>query len=248
MDTVTSSGDAPIFVTRAAGALVGEIVTGVPARVLQDVDEAYKKFLAQCEANKRAIGPEENEMLIKQEFTGETPPAGVKQAVLVGERDEGMKPGFQGKPPVHKITLMWQIADRDSQGRRFNVYQLLSATWGSSQMPSNLRKAVDMLRAGKGLPALTDEDVKAGVDTSQYFGDNAQLLLVHNPGTGGRVFANVKMVMPYTGTTKLVAEAREDNGGDYAARQQANAQDALRAAAREHDEGAATDPAAQAGM
>jgi hypothetical protein len=207
------------------------MVLGTPAWVLQDVDEKYERFLALCESNKRSYTDQEKEMLIKQaQYSGETPPAGPKAAVLFEVRDKGIMKGFKGED-AHKIDLAWQIADRDSTGRRFTIVQRCNAIWGTDKLPSNLRKAIDMVRVGLKQAPITNAESEDGIDTDQYIGANATLMLVHNPGQNGKVFANVKLVMPPSGE-KLVYEAPDDsNGAVRVDRAQAQATATLRAVA-----------------
>jgi hypothetical protein len=221
----------PVFLTRAAGAACAEIVMGAPMALFLHVDEAYDRFLALCEQNKRAVRPTEGDaetMIIGQsEYSGETPPAGMQKFVNLGHEDLGIVKDQFGEK--HKVKFKFQLEARDSTGRRFNAVRTYNATWGSSKKPSSLREDIGNWR---GTP-ITDAEVRAGVDLDKVAprGKNGIAYMVHKPGENGRVFANIKGLMPSPDGDTLKPE-EDGNGATRVDRQQADATEALRAAAR----------------
>lgn len=123
------------------------------------------------------------------ETTTFTPaPEGVHQAVCVDVIDLGVIPGFQGKPQ-HKIDVVWQIAEKRDDGKRYELYKRYTL---SIHEKANL--CIDLV-SWRGR-AFTAEEAEA-FDVEKLKDKNCLINVQHKPSKDGKkTYANVVSVMP----------------------------------------------------
>ncbi|HWT01154.1 MAG TPA: hypothetical protein VN256_12975 [Pyrinomonadaceae bacterium] len=123
--------------------------------------------------------------------TYELPTAGFHSAVCVDFVDDGMKATQFGEK--HKVKYVFQLDEKNSRGYRHTI-----TAWFNLSMheKSTLRKFLGKWR-GK---ALTDEEVNTppGFDLEKVIGVPCVLNIVHNEGTGGKIYANIDGITPHS--------------------------------------------------
>ena len=141
-------------------------------------------------------------------------PCGMKHAVAVKIYDLGYQPGFKSGKPTHKYVILWELEDRftkgDMVGQRFRVTKTYTASFGSANMPSNLRKDLESWRS-RGFT--TDELAKFDLD--KIIGVNCTLNLVEKAKEDGRKYANIAGVMPPMKNEKIAVETPGDFVPDW---------------------------------
>jgi hypothetical protein len=80
-------------------------------------------------------------------------PDGLQAAVLVGHFDLGLQAGFVGEKPKHKVALLWELAARRADGKRFTVSKEYTAILADS---ANLRAILESWRGAR----LTEDELK----------------------------------------------------------------------------------------
>lgn len=119
----------------------------------------------------------------------EVAPQGLHQAVCIDVIDLGLMQTAWG--PKHRVRIRWAIDAQNSRGYPFWISATYNLTLGTSSKPSGLRKALESWRGKQ----FTDEEVKC-FDLDKVIGANCQLQVIHRPGDGGKVWANVQAVVP----------------------------------------------------
>jgi hypothetical protein len=101
-------------------------------------------------------------------------PIGLHRAICINVFDIGFQPGYQGKPPAHKVVVLWEIeAKSETTGKRFTITKIYTLSIGEK---SNLGCDLTSWR-GK---AFTDEE-RAGFDLDNIKFKACQLNVVpHN--------------------------------------------------------------------
>jgi hypothetical protein len=91
----------------------------------------------------------------------EHPPTGQQPAIAARLYQLGWQPGYQGKKPVEKVVILWELMAKmtkgDFAGKHFRVTQTYTMGLGTSEKPSNLRKALKSWRGGR---EFTAEELK----------------------------------------------------------------------------------------
>ena len=114
---------------------------------------------------------------------------GVHSAVLGDIVDKGIVPTPWGDK--HKIMFVWLTDEADEGGGTKYVFQTFGA---SLHEKSTLRKAVKAIRQGKDIEG-SDFNVRSLV------GSQVQLVIQHNEGNNGKVYANVSSILKPKGAT-----------------------------------------------
>jgi hypothetical protein len=132
-------------------------------------------------------------------------PEGVHQAIAVDVIDLGMMDNtWQGKTTKkHKIDLVWQIAEKRDDGKRFCLFKRYTLSLGDK---ANLRHDLESWR---GRPFTVEE--LAGFDVESIIGANCLINVQHKKSADGtKTYANVMSVMPLIkGMPKLTADGYE---------------------------------------
>ena len=136
----------------------------------------------------------------RSEKTFTPAPSGTHQAVCVDVVDLGfMESAFTPGKRQHKISVVWQIAERMENGKPFLTQQRYTL---SLDEKANLRRDLESWR---GKP-FTDAEL-GGFDVESVIGANCLLSIVHVERKGN-VYANVKSVMPLMkGMPKMIGES-----------------------------------------
>jgi len=136
-------------------------------------------------------------------------PEGLHQAVCVDVIDKGMRPTQWGEK--HKCQIRWQIAELDPDtGKRFLVIQTYTVSLNEK---ANLRQILESWRGKK----FTEDELKS-FDVETVVGSNCQLNLIHAAKDGGRIYANVKAIVPIgKKAERLVAQDYTRQSGDATA-------------------------------
>ena len=114
-------------------------------------------------------------------------PAGPHSSVCVDVIDLGKQPNaFKDGALVHKVRLVWQVAERKEDGKPYLVQKQYTA---SLHEKASLRKD---LEAWRGKPFTKDE--AAGFDVEQLLGKPC-LLNVQHVERAGSTYANVTSLM-----------------------------------------------------
>ncbi len=114
-------------------------------------------------------------------------PEGVKPAVCCDVVDLGLCPTHWGER--HQVELRWQLEDVNSEThRRFEVRRRYGLTLHKK---ASLRRDLETWRSR----TFTEPEL-AGFDLEKLLGVNCQVLVAHEPGDDGSVFANVMSVLP----------------------------------------------------
>ena len=123
---------------------------------------------------------------------GEPIPVGVHQGACVNVIDLGMQPGYQGKPAVHQIAVVWEIDERRTEGenvqKRFTIAKQYTL---SLHEKANLRADLESWR---GRP-FTQEEL-AGFDVEKVRGVPCQINVVEGKKADGSVKYVVAAVIP----------------------------------------------------
>lgn len=136
-------------------------------------------------------------------------PLGMQAAVAARVYDLGVQPGYQGGRPHQKYVILWELSERmtkgDFAGQRFRVSKTYTASLGSADKPSNLRKDLTSWRTRDFTP-----DELAKFDLDKIVGVNCTLNLVEKAKSDGRKYANIAAIMPpLKGADKLKPETPE---------------------------------------
>jgi len=132
----------------------------------------------------------------------EQAPTGMHPAVCVNVFDIGFQPGFQGKPPSHKIVLLWELTDgRKQDGKRFLLTKLYTL---SLYKEAILRKDLVAWRTKD----FTEQELK-GFDLDNVKRKQCQLNLVSSVKNNS-TYINVDAVLPKAQGDISVAETGED--------------------------------------
>jgi hypothetical protein len=124
-------------------------------------------------------------MIIKSSGNFKPAPEGLHDAVIVDQFDLGLVETPWGKKP--QLRTFWEINVLMENGKRFIVMK----TYGVSlHKKAILRKD---LQGILGRP-LTEEELR-GFEIESTIGMPCQVLIVHNTGSDGMVYANVQTVM-----------------------------------------------------
>lgn len=111
-------------------------------------------------------------------------PDGLQAAVLVTHFDLGFQAAFIGENPKHKVAMLWELAERRSDGKRFTVGKEYTASLGDT---ANLRGVLESWRKGP----LTEEELK-GFELGYLHGTPCTLELQRKLKRNGRdVFVDV---------------------------------------------------------
>lgn len=97
-------------------------------------------------------------------------PTGLFRALCVNVFDVGFQPGYQGKPPAHKVVVLWEIEPLNQQGKHFTVTKIYTLSIGEK---ANL--GID-LTSWRGKPFTAEE--RAGFDLDNIKGKACQLNIV----------------------------------------------------------------------
>lgn len=131
----------------------------------------------------------------------ETPPVGLQGAVCVNWFDIGFQPGMEGKI-AHKIVALFELAERKSDGKRFLVTKLYTASLNEK---ANLRKDLASWRTRD----FTSEEL-AGFELDNTIGKSCQLNLVADTRNGS-TYVNVQTVLPAAkGLPAIIPETGRD--------------------------------------
>lgn len=126
---------------------------------------------------------------------------GVIPAVLAAIYDVGLQSVvFDGKPKTQaKVALMWEVETRDTKGRRFTVFQVLT---NSSNEKATMTRVVGALMGR--VP--TGKECENGFDMDPLIG--VTCLVQVEPPHEGKKWPYISNVMPMPkGMTQLVVEA-----------------------------------------
>jgi hypothetical protein len=108
---------------------------------------------------------------------------GVHAAVLADVVDKGMVQTAFGEK--HKVQFTYLTDEADEGGRTKYVFQSFTA---SLHEKATLRKAVKAIRGGK--------DIEGdSFDVESLIGSQVQLVVQHNEGRDGKVYANVASIL-----------------------------------------------------
>jgi hypothetical protein len=101
-------------------------------------------------------------------------PIGLHRAICINVFDIGFQPGYQGKPPTHKVVILWELeAKSETTGKHFTITKIYTLSIGDK---SNLGADLTSWR-GK---AFTEEE-RAGFDLDNIKNKACQLNVVpHN--------------------------------------------------------------------
>lgn len=147
-----------------------------------------------------------------------TAPEGVFQAVCIDVVELGLvTTTFKGEPYTRRMSeIRWLLEEVDEKtGKPFMVLRRFTE---SLSKKSALRPFLESWR-GK---AFTSEELD-GFDIEKLVGANAQIQIIHNPGSDGTVYANVKGAMPIHKNAGKIAvpqdyirvKDREGNGNGH---------------------------------
>lgn len=129
-------------------------------------------------------------------------PPGLHDAVCVNYFDLGLQPGYQGKVQA-KVILLFEIAARQSNGKRFHVTKMFTASLGET---AALR---GFLEAWRG-QAFSEAEL-SGFDLDNIRGKGCALNLIEKTQDNGKVFVEVAAVIRLQrGTLPLVPETSSD--------------------------------------
>lgn len=107
---------------------------------------------------------------------------GVHSAVLADIVDKGVVQTAFG--PKHKVMFLWLTDEADEGGQTKYVFQSFTA---SLHEKAGLRKAVKAIRG---------RDIEGeNFDVETLLGSQAQLVIQHNEGQDGKVYANVQAIL-----------------------------------------------------
>ncbi len=140
-------------------------------------------------------------------------PCGMKHAVAARLYDLGYQAGYKGGRPYHKYVLLWELEDRytkgEMAGQRFRVTKIYTATFGTSSMPSNLRKDLENWRGR----AFTAEEL-SHFDLDNVLGHVCTLNLVEDV-KGDKKYAKISAVLPPMKKEKMTVETPADFVPDW---------------------------------
>lgn len=123
----------------------------------------------------------------KSDMVFENPPQGVHQAVCVDVVDMGMVENTIYQKTQHKIRIVWQIAEKMADGRRFIANRRFTVSLAEQ---SALRP---FLEGWRGRPFSAEE--LQGFDTDALIGVNCMVQIMHNVN-GDNTYANVTAAFP----------------------------------------------------
>lgn len=129
------------------------------------------------------------------QFSDESHPEGITQAVCIDVVDLGLQPGFRGGEDVPKAKFVFETPARDSKGNPIRV-----STWPytvSLGPKANMRKALERWR---GRPFTPQE--LGGFDLDSVIGAPALLNIVQNTGRDNKLFSNIDGIFKDTNPTK----------------------------------------------
>ncbi len=134
------------------------------------------------------------------EQSGEKCNPGTMPAVLAAVFDVGLhRTSFDGEEKTqHKVALMWEVDDRDTKGRRFTLFQVVT---NSSNEKANLTKIVGALMGR----APTEAECEEGFDMDPLIGTTCLVQVA--PPREGKKWPYIENVMPLPrGMNRLVVE------------------------------------------
>ena len=108
-------------------------------------------------------------------------PEGAEPATIKNVKDLGIRATNFGDK--HQLRLDWLLDKLSDDGRELMVFQTFTASLGDK---SNLRKAIRQILG---------RDPGPEYDTDDLIGRRATLVLGHDEGSGGRVYANVRAIL-----------------------------------------------------
>lgn len=115
-------------------------------------------------------------------------PTGTHAAVCVDVQNLGLVATAYGAK--HKVRLVWQLESIDpDHGRRVEVARLYTL---SLHERAALRQDLERWRGRK----FTDAELNTGFDLERLLGINCQVLVSHDLGDNGTIYANVDSVLP----------------------------------------------------
>ena len=144
--------------------------------------------------------------VLKQEF--ELPAEGSHRAVFVDFRELGLLPSKWGEKPT--VDLVFELEEEDSQGHRFIIHRKCNRSLSSKPIKSNLVKILEVLIGRE----WTLEDKYAGVETDELLGRPCNVEVIHNIGSAGGKFANVKEITEPGDNSSVIGRRDYERGKD----------------------------------
>jgi hypothetical protein len=142
---------------------------------------------------------------VRKQF--DIPDEGLHDAVISEFRDLGMITGFNGQKQA-KLQAIYELDELGSNGEPLKVFQRFNNTLHPQ---SFLYKAITDITG-----ALPGEEY----DTDKLIGRRVQLLIKHNEGANGVVYANVENILrPKTKDEEASEKRIQDTTGDIKAQQ-----------------------------
>ena len=111
------------------------------------------------------------------------PSEGAHIATVKDVRDLGIRPTSYGDK--HQLRLDWLLDETSEAGQALMAFQTFTASLGEK---SNLRKAIK---------SILGRDPGPEYDTDDLIGRRATLVLGHDEGSGGRIYANVRAILTW---------------------------------------------------
>lgn len=120
---------------------------------------------------------------------------GVHAAVLADVVDKGIVPTAFGDK--HKVMFTYLTDEADEEGRTKYVFQSFTA---SLHEKASLRKAVRAIRGGRDIDG-------SEFDIETLIGSQVSLVIQHNEGRDGKVYANIVSIMKPNPKVKVAIPA-----------------------------------------
>lgn len=144
--------------------------------------------------------------LLKQEF--ELPAEKSHRAVFVDFRELGLQTTRYGEKPT--VDLLFELEEEDSQGHRFIIHRKCNRSLSSKPIKSTLVKILEVLIGRE----WTNEDKYTGVEIDDLLGNPCNVEVVHNIGSAGGKFANVKEITEPGDNSSVISRRDYERGKD----------------------------------